>query len=132
MQPQDCAKLAYQSALGPAHTVAEREQVLRGLLQEWSRIPADSRPRPPEKIGNGLCRLYLAGTDHLPLAAQLAADLLCMTAERCQGTPADLEAGLAVLEAAELTREGKLTAQEIAHEMERRRELLDEAGEIFR
>ena len=102
MQPQDCAKLAYQSALGPAHTLAEREQVLRGLLQEWSRIPADSRPRPPEKIGNGLCRLYLAGTDHLPLAAQLAADLLCMTAERCQGTPADLEAGLAVLEAAEL------------------------------
>ena len=102
MQPQDCAKLAYQSALGPAHTLAEREQILRGLLQEWSRIPADSRPRPPEKIGNGLCRLYLAGTDHLPLAAQLAADLLCMTAERCQGTPADLEAGLVVLEAAEL------------------------------
>ena len=26
MQPQDCAKLAYQSALGPAHTLAEREQ----------------------------------------------------------------------------------------------------------
>lgn len=30
-----------------------------------------------------------------------------------------------MLEAAQLTREGKLTAQEIAHEMERRRELLD-------
>lgn len=39
MQPQDCAKLAYQSALGPAHTLAEREQVLRGLLQEWSPDP---------------------------------------------------------------------------------------------
>ena len=33
--------------------------------------------------------------------------------------------GQLVLEAAQLTREGKLTAQEIAHEMERRRELLD-------
>ena len=33
--------------------------------------------------------------------------------------------GLLVLEAAQLTREGQLTAQEIAHEMERRRELLD-------
>ena len=97
MQPQDCAKLAYQSALGPAHTLAEREQVLRGLLQEWSRIPADSRPRPPEKIGNGLCRLYLAGTDHLPLAAQLAADLLCMTAERCQGTPDEIQPAFAEL-----------------------------------
>ena len=40
--------------------------------------------------------------------------------------------GQLVLEAAQLAREGKLTAQEIAHEMERRRELLDEAGEIFR
>ena len=40
--------------------------------------------------------------------------------------------GQLVLEAVQLTREGKLTAQEIAHEMERRRELLDEAGEIFR
>ena len=33
--------------------------------------------------------------------------------------------GQLVLEAVQLTREGKLTAQEIAHEMERRRELLD-------
>ena len=33
--------------------------------------------------------------------------------------------GQLVLEAAQLTREGQLTAQEIAHEMERRRELLD-------
>lgn len=33
--------------------------------------------------------------------------------------------GQLVLEAAQLAREGKLTAQEIAHEMERRRELLD-------
>lgn len=102
MRPQDCAKLAYQSALGPAHAGTERDEILRGLLEEWSQIPADSQPVPPEEIGNGRCRLYLAGTDDLSLAAPLAADLLCLTAEDRRGTPADLEAALAVLETAEV------------------------------
>ena len=32
MEPQDCAKLAYQSAFGPAHAAGDRGDVLRQLL----------------------------------------------------------------------------------------------------
>ena len=34
MEPQDCAKLAYQSTFGPAHAAGERGDVLRQLLGE--------------------------------------------------------------------------------------------------
>ena len=42
MEPQDCAKLAYQSTFGPAHAAGERGDVLRQLLggvQRPSRRP---------------------------------------------------------------------------------------------
>ena len=59
MEPQDCAKLAYQSTFGPAHAAGERGDVLRQLLGECSALPADREARPPERIGNGaafICR----------------------------------------------------------------------------
>ena len=59
MEPQDCAKLAYQSTFGPAHAAGERGDVLRQLLGECSALPADREARPPERIGNGLCRARL-------------------------------------------------------------------------
>ena len=98
MEPQDCVKLAYQSALGPGHEAPDRGTALRELLREWGNLPADSPSRPPEDIGNGLCRFHLAGTDDLTLAAPLLADLFRLTARQVQGTPADLERNLAVLE----------------------------------
>ena len=52
MQPQDCAKLAYQSALGPAHTLAEREQVERILQEEMEGAVHLSVPMVAEaKVG---------------------------------------------------------------------------------
>ena len=76
MEPQDCAKLAYQSTFGPAHAAGERGDVLRQLLGECSALPADREARPPERIGNGLCRVHLSGTGDWTLAAPLLADLL--------------------------------------------------------
>ena len=91
MEPQDCAKLAYQSTFGPAHAAGERGDVLRQLLGECSALPADREARPPERIGNGLCRVHLSGTGDWTLAAPLLADLLLLTAAEHHGTAADLE-----------------------------------------
>ena len=98
MQPQDCVKLAYQNAAGPAHGAPDRGTALRELLREWGMIPAESGPQPPETIGNGLCRFHLAGTDDLSLAAPLLADLLRLTAREFQRTETALEENLSALE----------------------------------
>ena len=90
MEPQDCAKLAYQSTFGPAHAAGERGDVLRQLLGECSALPADREARPPERIGNGLCHVHLSGTGDWTLAAPLLADLLLLTAAEHHGTAADL------------------------------------------
>ena len=55
MEPQDFAKLAYQSTFGPAHMVQSPDKVLAALLEEHKK--AGTEPIPPESIGNGLCRL---------------------------------------------------------------------------
>ena len=99
MEPQDCAKLAYQSTFGPAHAAGERGDVLRQLLGECSALPADREARPPERIGNGLCRVHLSGTGDWTLAAPLLADLLLLTAAEHHGTAADLEECLTAAEA---------------------------------
>ena len=57
MEPQDFAKLAYQSEFGPAHMVRSPDKVLAALLEE--RKEAGTEPLPPEPIGNGLCRFHL-------------------------------------------------------------------------
>lgn len=99
MEPQDCAKLAYQSTFGPAHAAGERGDVLRQLLGECSALPADREARPPERIGNGLCRVHLSGTGDWTLAAPLLTDLLLLTAAEHHGTAADLEECLTAAEA---------------------------------
>ena len=99
MEPQDCAKLAYQSTFGPAHAAGERGDVLRQLLGECSALPADREARPPERIGNGLCRVHLSGTGDWTLAAPLRADLLLLPAAEHHGTAADLEECLTAAEA---------------------------------
>ena len=103
MQPQDCAKLAYQNALGPAHALSEREQFLKELLADWGAAPA-AVPLPVEGIGNGLCRFHLTGTEDLSLAAPLLTELFFLTAERRWGTRRKLRENLAVLETLDLPR----------------------------
>ena len=102
MRPQDCAKLAYQNALGPVHYTLDRGQFLKDLLEDWGAVPASGRSDPPEGIGNGLCRFHLAGTNDLPLAAPLLAELFHLTAEREWGTREDLERNLRVMETLEM------------------------------
>ena len=104
MRPQDCAKLAYQNALGPGHTAPGRECFLKELLTDLGAIPAEGEPRPLEEIGNGLCRFHLNRTDDLPLAAPLLTELFSMTAERRWGTRRDLERNLSVLDTLEMPR----------------------------
>ena len=62
MMPQDYGKLAYQHVFGPEHLVEDAQAVDRLLQEEWETL----RPDPDgvfraEPIGNGLCRLHLAG-----------------------------------------------------------------------
>ena len=116
MEPQDCAKLAYQSTFGPAHAAGERGDVLRQLLGECSALPADREARPPERIGNGLCRVHLSGTGDWTLAAPLLADLLLLTAAEHHGTAADLEECLTAAEALPLPGE---TALPLSHSLAR-------------
>ena len=98
MQPQDCAKLAFQNVLGPGHYVSDRGRFLQELLADWGGVPASGGGHPPERIGNGLCRFHLWGTEDLPLAAPLLADLFLLTANRERGTREDLERNLSALE----------------------------------
>ena len=57
MEPQDFAKLAYQSEFGPAHMVQSPDKVLAALMAE--RKESGVAPLPPEDVGNGLCRFHI-------------------------------------------------------------------------
>ena len=89
MEPQDFAKLAYQSTFGPAHMAQSPDKVLAALLAE--RKEAGSIPLPLEPIGNGLCRFHitqaLSTLSELPLIGRMFTRTMALT----EGT----EAGLA-------------------------------------
>ena len=89
MEPQDFAKLAYQSEFGPAHMVESPDKVLAALLAE--RKEAEAGPRAVEPIGNGLCRFHitqaLSTLSELPLIGRM----FTQTMHSVEGT----EAGLA-------------------------------------
>ena len=102
MQLQDCAKLAYQNALGPAHAAPDRERFFKELLTDFGAVPVSGKPQPLEQIGNGLCRFHLVGTDDLPMAVPLLTELFFLTAERRWGTRRNLEQNLTVLEALDM------------------------------
>lgn len=58
MEPQDCAKLAYQSTFGPAHAAGERGDVLRQLL--GSAAPFPQTGRPGRRSGSGtVCATFI-------------------------------------------------------------------------
>ena len=94
MEPRDFGKLAYQSEFGPEHLLPEGEGFLRRLQEEWSAVPGDQPPRPPEEVGNGLCRFHLKGGGPPEGGAPLLAELVRRTAREHRGTRAGLEARL--------------------------------------
>ena len=90
MMPQDYGKLAYQHVFGPEHLVEDAQAVDRLLQEEWETL----RPDPDgvfraEPVGNGLCRLHLAGPWD-PAAGKLLGELFCRTAREHSGTAAEL------------------------------------------
>lgn len=95
MEPQDLIKLAYQSAYGSEHMLADREAVLRYLQQELSQTPQRDEGLF-EPIGGELCRLNLAAMKKSGLLPETVAGLFgCASREK---NAADLEESLHVLE----------------------------------
>lgn len=98
MQPQDCGKLAYQAACGPAHLLASGEdEVQAQLAAEWQAVPPDAAPPDSEPVGGGLVRFPLRAGQGTPEAVRLLARLLCATARGCAGAAQDLDENLACL-----------------------------------
>lgn len=95
MEPQDFAKLAYQSEFGPAHMAQSPDRVLAALLAE--RKEAQAGPLPIEPIGNGLCRFHitqaLSTLWELPLMGRMFRRTMALT----QGTAAGLADKLEIL-----------------------------------
>ncbi len=98
MEPRDLVKLAYQSQFGPEHLIPSEEQVLERLREEWAQIDEESPARPPEDIGNGLCRFYLNQEDEKELAVQIVSKLFCLTAKNHHSGKNGLSDKLSVLE----------------------------------
>jgi len=94
MEPQDFAKLAYQSEFGPAHMAQSPDKVLAALLAE--RKEAGPEPLPPEPIGNGLCRLHITGALstlwELPMIGRMFRRTMALTEGTAAGLSKKLEA----------------------------------------
>ena len=88
MEPQDFAKLAYQSAFGPAHMVPGPDKVLAALLAE--RKEAGVEPLAPEPIGNGLCRFHITQALSTLWELPLVGRMFTRTAALTEGTGAKL------------------------------------------
>lgn len=96
MEPQDFAKLAYQSEFGPAHLIRDPDKVLEALLAEQKETGAE--PRPPEPIGNGLCRFYITQSLSPRWELPLVGRMFVRTARDTKGTEAGLGEKLERLE----------------------------------
>lgn len=88
MEPQDFAKLAYQSEFGPAHLAQSPDRVLTSLLAE--RKEAGAGPIPPESIGNGLCRFHITQALSAPWELSLVGRMFLRTTALTEGTEAGL------------------------------------------
>ena len=97
MQPQDYAKLAYQSEFGPEYMAPSVEDAAALLEREWAEVPAEQPPAAPVDIGGGLCRFSLGRETDIPAASALLAKLFCRTARSHRGTREGLEQKLALL-----------------------------------
>ena len=98
MQPQDFAKLAFQSEFGPEHMVTDAAAVTQGLLQEWESVTASDAICQPEPIGNGLCRFHLTAAYPPQEVAAVLARLFLQSAREHTGTQAGLDRRLTILE----------------------------------
>lgn len=85
MEPQDYVKLALQNEFGPEHMISDILRAGKAIREEWSNLTTEGS-RPPEPIGNGLCRFHFS-RDYDPVqAAPLLAKLFSLTAEKQKGS----------------------------------------------
>ena len=86
MEAQDCIKLAYQNQFGPEHLISQSGDLLPSLREEWNSISTAEPHRPPEDIGNSLCRFHLSEEYTYSIAAPTLANLINLTAQSYHGT----------------------------------------------
>lgn len=84
MTAQDCAKLIYQTVLGPAHLGRMGNPPPAFIANEMKKAPKRELPLM-ESIGNGLCRLHLDSV-HNHLRPETIHGLFLATAKQHQGT----------------------------------------------
>lgn len=85
MEPQDYVKLAFQNEFGPEHMIRDILRAGKAIQEEWSEIP-EGDSRPPEPIGNGLCRFHFSRDYDPEQAAPLLAKFFSLTAEMQKGS----------------------------------------------
>ena len=98
MEPQDYAKLAFQSEFGPEHMVTDAADVVAQLLLEWEAAPASLPVPNPEPIGNGLCRFHLTAANPPKETAPVLARLFVQSAAAHRGTMEGLQTRLRLLD----------------------------------
>lgn len=85
MEPQDYVKLAFQNEFGAEHMIRDIPQAEKAILKEWSEVTAEDS-KPPEPIGNGLCRFHFSKDYDPEIAAPLLAKLFSLTAKTKKGS----------------------------------------------
>lgn len=96
MEAQDFGKLAYQSEFGPSHLrqsgQVSQERIFAAILSEMEE--ANPTSRPPEPVGNGLCRFHLTKDLSPVRVLPLVGRLLLRTMWNVEGTDGGLQAKL--------------------------------------
>lgn len=78
----DRMKLLYQSEFGPGHLIADPEESLRRLRDEWERTEPDESQPLVEDIGGGFARLHLAPARAARLAVEAVHEIFLQSAEK--------------------------------------------------
>lgn len=99
MEPTDAVKLAFQSAFGCGHLLADRAAVAGRIRAELARVNEEPTQPAATVIGGGLCRLNLAAPAVRALSPEHLADLMLVTARHAPEGRAAFEADLAQLRA---------------------------------
>lgn len=100
MEPTDAVKLAFQSAFGCGHLLADRAHVAAYAAREGALVPENPTAPLYEAIGGGLCRLNLACPEVRRLSGERIADLMFLTADAVgAGNKAAFENSLLQLQA---------------------------------
>lgn len=106
MEPADGVKLAFQSAFGCGHLLADHRRVAAYAALEAAQTPEDPSGPLYRAIGRGLCRLNLKCPLLRRLSGERIADLMFLTADTVDaGDRAAFERSLTQL--MELARQGR-------------------------